>query len=691
MSCDCNTLVVGEAGPQGPQGLSGTNGTNGTNGVNAFTTVAVSTFVQPSVLGSVTFNVGSNQWIGIGQPIYISNTGFYEVDSLSGTTQVTATLLSTDGVSPGGTVAIGTKISPSAVATYSAPLSTLTVSGTSIFSNGPVNINTSGATANDVTIGGATDSSLFVVDASTNRIGIGLPAPAAKLHVSGTFQVGTGPFGSDSEFTKGAVFNSLQGSVSFAASDVTIKTQNVIDTFVVDASADRVGIGTNAPSRLLDVDGTGQAKAWIVNPGGTALIDSSQYVFRVLGSGSVSSIVSDATNNFVGIRTNPTAPLDVSGSAKISGDVTVATSALVVQTSGAYVGVNVTSPTTNLHVVGSGLFSGNLTVQSSAAVSGNFSVGGIFVGASSCSVSSLTVANATTLSTLVATSTVNVNNGVLYVDTSNNRVGVNTITPSSPFSVVGNADFSDQLYITNDLFVATDVFVVDGATNRIGVNISSPTVALDISGDVKISGVLSVSTIAASTITSPNPTFDKLTVAGSAQFDTDVFVVNATTNKVGVNISSPAATLDVVGSGKISENLIVGTSALVVDSTNNFVGVNLTTPAVSLDVSGTVNVNGALQRNAPVSKTADFSVGDAENWIIVDKGSTAVVTLPTASSWTGREIMIKTIQNQAVDASATVVVSITGSVGVSGILSATAGKWATLVSDGSYWQIMAEG
>ena len=28
MSCDCNTLVVGEAGPQGPQGLAGSNGTN---------------------------------------------------------------------------------------------------------------------------------------------------------------------------------------------------------------------------------------------------------------------------------------------------------------------------------------------------------------------------------------------------------------------------------------------------------------------------------------------------------------------------------------------------------------------------------------------------------------------------------------------------------------------------------------
>jgi hypothetical protein len=82
-------------------------------------------------------------------------------------------------------------------------------------------------------------------------------------------------------------------------------------------------------------------------------------------------------------------------------------------------------------------------------------------------------------------------------------------------------------------------------------------------------------------------------------------------------------------------------------------------------------------------------VAPTENWIIVDNfGGTTTATLPTASSWTGREIMMKTIQSQAVDSDAVNIVSISG-VSTSSILTNTAGKFATLVSNGSNWEIMA--
>ena len=60
---------------------------------------------------------------------------------------------------------------------------------------------------------------------------------------------------------------------------------------------------------------------------------------------------------------------------------------------------------------------------------------------------------------------------------------------------------------------------------------------------------------------------------------------------------------------------------------------------------------------APVTKTANFTVAASENWLINNKsGSTCTVTLPTASSWTGRQLVFKNMQAQTlVSASSNVV------------------------------------
>ena len=102
-----------------------------------------------------------------------------------------------------------------------------------------------------------------------------------------------------------------------------------------------------------------------------------------------------------------------------------------------------------------------------------------------------------------------------------------------------------------------------------------------------------------------------------------------------------------------------------------------------------VDINGSLGRNAPVTKTVNFTLADTENWVIANNASSnIVVTLPAASSWTGREVMFKTTGLALVSASSNVVPLAGGAAGTA-ILSATAGKWATLVSDGTNWVIMA--
>jgi hypothetical protein len=94
--------------------------------------------------------------------------------------------------------------------------------------------------------------------------------------------------------------------------------------------------------------------------------------------------------------------------------------------------------------------------------------------------------------------------------------------------------------------------------------------------------------------------------------------------------------------------------------------------------------------DAPVTKTADFTVADTENLLINNKASTAcVVTLPAASAWLGRRIVIKTIQALAVTSASSNVVPLAGGAAGTALVTGTAGAWAEIVSDGTNWIIMA--
>jgi hypothetical protein len=501
MSCDCNTLVVGEAGVQGPQGLAGINGTNGTNGINAFTTTSAN-FTQPSVGSPVTFSVVENRWISVGQTVYISQAGFYTVSALGGSpsfSSVTADLISTDGISVGGTVTSGRKVSPSASAVYSAPLASLTVTTGGVSSlDGPVTINESGNNA-DVRIEGNGDTHLLYCDANagtTGRVGISTSAPETTLHVDGTFKVGTAATPADAVFTKGATFNSEQ-SGSGTDGDFLIKTQGASDTFFVDASKNFVGIGTNDPDKLLDVDGAAEMNTLLVNPGGVAANPS----FQVYGTNSTRPITVLSTNapfNGVGIfKTTPTVALDVVGATAISStlavaeDVTVGASVLKVDSTGTFVGINKATPDTALDVVGDSAISGILTVtgvtncSSIAAASLNLS------GAASIGTTLNVSGNSTLLSSLSVSGDFSVATSTLKVNTANNYVGINTDTPANELHVVGSVKASDYRVSTGS-----------GAAKLTGFYFASTT-------------IVSIASITAGTTTASSP----ITVTGAALGD----------------------------------------------------------------------------------------------------------------------------------------------------------------------------
>lgn len=95
--------------------------------------------------------------------------------------------------------------------------------------------------------------------------------------------------------------------------------------------------------------------------------------------------------------------------------------------------------------------------------------------------------------------------------------------------------------------------------------------------------------------------------------------------------------------------------------------------------------------SAPATKTGDFTVGDGDGWLICNKAGTITATLPSAATSTGRVIEIKTLQAQTVVSASSNVVPITGGAAGTAILPATAGAWATLLSDGTNWIIVRKG
>lgn len=89
---------------------------------------------------------------------------------------------------------------------------------------------------------------------------------------------------------------------------------------------------------------------------------------------------------------------------------------------------------------------------------------------------------------------------------------------------------------------------------------------------------------------------------------------------------------------------------------------------------------------APVTKTANFTVAAGETWLINNKsGSTCTVTLPTASSYSGRVLYFLNYQAYTVVSASSNVVPLTGGAAGTAILNAVAGDTATLVSDGTNW------
>lgn len=96
-----------------------------------------------------------------------------------------------------------------------------------------------------------------------------------------------------------------------------------------------------------------------------------------------------------------------------------------------------------------------------------------------------------------------------------------------------------------------------------------------------------------------------------------------------------------------------------------------------------------VSRGVPATKTASFTLANHESYIICNGAGAITVTLPAASLWPGREVMLRNIAAQAVNSASSNVVPLAGGAAGTTILSANAGRFVTLVSDGTNWIAMS--
>jgi hypothetical protein len=225
----------------------------------------------------------------------------------------------------------------------------------------------------------------------------------------------------------------------------------------------------------------------------------------------------------------------------------------------------------------------------------------------------LSVVGNTTMTNILVTGefqlvgNLNIANGTLFADASTNRVGINNTAPGVALRVTGAADISStaniqgnanvggtlgvfgnttlsggvQLIGGNSNFDSGTLFV-DATNNRVGINNTAPGVALRVTGAVDISstaniqgnanvggtlGVLGDTTLSGNTSLLGNATLSGTlqTISGNVIFDTNVLVVDATNNRVGILTTTPGVALDVVGSANVSTSV---NSALLSVGTN---------------------------------------------------------------------------------------------------------------------------
>lgn len=419
------------------------------------------------------------------------------------------------------------------------------VTGNSSVTNVSINAISAYLTSNLVVSGGLhtiagnvdVDSGTLFVDATNNRVGINNTSPDAALSVTGNANV-------SGNVVIGGTSHTIAGNVGFS-----------VDTLYIDSINNRIGIKNSSPDAELTVTGSANVSSAFRVDGLTTL------------AGNLNTPTANASSGInVGANVNLTTTRINVGNSTINSYIT----ATAIETDGTLTVLGATTLSNTLGVTGLTTLSGNINTPTANASSGiniganvNLTTTRINIGNSSVNTfitatgietdGTLTVTGITTL-----TDNVNVDSGTLFVDATNNRVGINNTTPDSSLTVTGTANITSTARFGGAVTVANTL-----AT-----------------GNTTVTGFVSVS--------------NTLTVTNTATFSNNVV---ATGNVVMSN------TLAVTGAATLSNTLgVTGLSTFT--STNTTV---LATMA-SANVTGSTALRGAVTSNGEVTVANTLSV-----------------------------------------------------------------------------------
>jgi hypothetical protein len=228
------------------------------------------------------------------------------------------------------------------------------------------------------------------------------------------------------------------------------------------------------------------------------------------------------------------------------------------------------------------------------------------------------------------------------------NVGIGSITPTSRLVIRGAGS-------TN-------------ATSALRVNNSLDSTLLFIRNDGAVGfGTSNVNPISGATVTLGS------TAGGTLGFRDDGVLVGY------LNSSAEGTVLRAEGNRDLS--ILTNSTDRITIKGDGKVGVGTTTPKNNLDVNGSFG-RGTMVKTAATT----YTVAENDTYILLTASSNVTVTLPSASTWTRREIMIRSYGGDKAVNSASSNVEFDGTVGTSILPSGT--KYALLVSDGTNWVVI---
>jgi hypothetical protein len=226
--------------------------------------------------------------------------------------------------------------------------------------------------------------------------------------------------------------------------------------------------------------------------------------------------------------------------------------------------------------------------------------------------------------------------------------------------------YGDGKWSAYGLAIAPDVLKVDSANNRVGVNNLSPSVELDVTGNAAVSGNATVS--------------GSLTVDGDLTISGNTTTLNTTElyvedNKVTLNSGATGSATANAGievergddpnveilwdesadAWKVATDFTVDSGTLHVDSTNNRVGIGDLSPSYTLDVNGQVMLGGGTSITPDSSGNGHLMVGGV--------GYTGFVSLDNTAMWVGQNSASRKLY-LATDETVRVTVDGSGNVGI---------------------------